>query len=202
MMYALRRWFLLRTAEVLVTKFIEPTESSEFLPQARERHTYHIKIGALNSRDIAAGPALNRVSARFVVRLVSGQIARNFFRRNFGKLDLRGFHKTATLSIGKTNQHDTGNNRMRATGEQLQSSPGVLRGTRFADDLAVQRNYSVGADDNCRTYRTCGDKFRFCASQTVYVIVWGFARNRRFIDSGRNNRKGHACVTKNFGSTR
>src|SRR5712692_1057689 len=98
-----------------------PAEFGEGLLEAGKRQADDVEVAAFDAGNVAAGAALDAIGAGFVVRLAGGEIPRDFLGGESSEVHERGLHEAAALDIGKADEGDAGDDRVRAAGELFQS---------------------------------------------------------------------------------
>src|SRR5216684_347953 len=177
-----------------------PTEVGEGLLEAGEGEAHDVEVTAFDAGNETAGTALDGVGAGFVVWFAGGEVAGDFFGIELGKMDMSRFDEGAALGVGKANEGDTGEDRVRAGGKSFEHVAGVVGGARLAEDVAVESDFGVGANDDGRANGAGGDEFGFGDGQAMHEVVRGFAGVGRFVDGGGEHGEGEAGVAKDFGA--
>src|SRR5216684_2085441 len=111
-----------------------PTEVGEGLLEAGEGEAHDVEVTAFDAGNETAGTALDGVGAGFVVWFAGGEVAGDFFGIELGKMDMSRFDEGAALGVGKANEGDTGEDRVRAGGKSFEHVAGVVGGARLGED--------------------------------------------------------------------
>src|SRR5882762_7886656 len=85
-----------------------PAEGGEGLLEAREGQADDVEVAAFDAGDVAAGAALDGVSASLIVRLAGREVAGDFFSGERGKVHQRGLDEGEPLGVGKADEGHTG----------------------------------------------------------------------------------------------
>src|SRR5712692_7543310 len=120
-----------------------PAEGGEFSTEAGERQADDIEIAAFDLRNVAAGAALDGVSAGFVERLAGGEIAKNFLRVDRGEANLGGFDEGVTFGVGQANERDARDDGVGAVGQFFEHAASIVRGTGLAENDAVEGDNGI-----------------------------------------------------------
>src|ERR1700737_894713 len=144
-----------------------PAEIGESLLETGEREADDVEVAAFDARNEAAGAALNGVGAGFVVGFVGGKVAGDFFVIELGEMDVSGFDESAAFGVGKANESDAREDGVRAAGKFFEHVAGVVGGARLAEDVAVEGDLGIGADDDGRANGAGGDEFGFGEGETL-----------------------------------
>src|SRR5439155_15800524 len=126
---------------------------------------------AFNVRDVAAGTALNSIRPGLVERLAAGKVPGDFFVGKFIEVDVGGFHERTTFDVWKTDEGDSGQDRMRAARKLFEHAAGIIAGTRLAENQAVENDSRVGSDDDGGADGARGDEFGFGVREALNHIV-------------------------------
>jgi len=170
------------------------------LGDAGEGKADDVEVVAFDTGDVAAGAALDGVSAGFVVGLFGLEVACDFFSGELGEMDERGLDEAATLGVGETDEGDAGEDRMGAAGKFFEHVAGIVRGAGFAEDAAFESYDGVRGEDNGGAYGAGGDEFGFGVGEALDVIGRGFLWEGGFVDGGGHHDEGEAGVVENFGA--
>ena len=115
-------------------------------------------------------------------------------------MDHGGFYKGDSLGVGKADESDARDDGVLAAGKFFEHVTGVVRGARLAEDVALEGDFGVGADDNGRANGARGDEFGFGEGQTLNEVVGGFAGVGSLVDRGGENGEGETGVVEDFGA--
>src|SRR6267378_7424323 len=179
-----------------------PAEFIEGLLEAGEGQADDVEVAALDAGNEAAGAALDTVGARLVVFFPGGEVARDLFRREGVEVHQGGLGKGDALGIGQTDKGDAGDDGVGAPGKLFEHPSCVVRRARLAEDVAVERYFGVGSDDDRGAHATRRDQFGLGGRQTLDEVLGGFARIGSFVDRGGEHGKRDSRVPKNFGASR
>ena len=168
--------------------------------EAGEGETDDVEVTAFDSRNETAGAALDSVGAGFVVGFAGGEIAGDFFVIELGEMDVSRFDESAAFGVGKADEGDAREDGVRAAGKFFEHVAGVVRGARLAEDVAIEGDLGVGADDDGWAGGAGGDELGFGNGKAMYEIVGSLAGVRRFVDRGGKHGEREASAVKNFGA--
>ncbi len=177
-----------------------PAEFGEGLGDARQGEADDVEVVAFDAGDVAARAALDGVGASFVVRLLGGEVAGDFFIGELGEMDEGGFDETAALRIWKAYKRHAGEDRVGAAGKIFKHAAGVVAGARLAEDAALKSDLGIGTDDDGRACGASGDEFGFGDGEALDQVVGGFTGVGRFVDGGREDGEGESSAVEDFGA--
>src|SRR5882762_7018394 len=178
-----------------------PAEGGEGLLEAREGQADDVEVAAFDAGDVAAGAALDGVSASLIVRLAGREIARDFFSGERGKVHQRGLDEGEPLGVGNADEGHAGDDGVCAAGKFFEHMAGIVGGARLAEDVVFEGDLGVRADDNGWTSGAGGDEIGLGSSKALDEVVGGFAGVWRFVDGGGEHGEGEASVAEDFGAT-
>src|SRR5258708_1848454 len=115
-------------------------------------------------------------------------------------MDVSRFDESAVCGGGKADEGGGREEGVRAAGKFFEHVAGVVGGARLAEDVAVQGDLGIGADDDGRANGAGGDEFGFGESKALDEVVGGFAGVGSFVDGGREHSEGEAGIVKDFGT--
>lgn len=179
-----------------------PAELAEGQEKAGEREADDIEVAALDAGDVAAGEALNSVSAGFVERFTGGEVAGDFVGGELGEADESGFDEVAALGVGKADEGDAGEDRVSAAGEEFEHAAGVVGGAGLAENASFEDDNGIGADDDGGTNGASGDEFRLGLGEASDEIGRRFVGDGSLIHGGGEDGEGEPGVAKNFSAAR
>jgi len=182
--------------------FFRPAEIGEDLIETGEGQTYDVEVAAFDAGNEAARVALNGVGAGLVMRLAGGEIAKDLIAPECGKMDERGFHKGAALGVGEPDEGDAGDDRVGAAGKFFEHAASVIGGAGLAEDVAVERNNCICANDDRGADGAGGHELGFSEGEALDQVIWRFVGVRSFVNSGREHNKRKPRVPKDFSAAR
>jgi hypothetical protein len=176
-----------------------PAEGGECVLEAGEGEADHIEVAAFDARYVASGAALDGVAASFIVGFASGKVAGDFFGGEQIELNQRGLDKGEALGVGKADEGDAGDDGVGAARKFFEHVTGVVGRAGFAEDVAFESDFGVGADDDGGANGARGDRFGFGESEALDEVMCGFAGVGRFVDGGGEHGEGEPGFVKDFG---
>ena len=164
----------------------------------RNRQAHDIEIAALDSRDEFRRATLHRVSASLIHRLTGSHVIGNFPRAQRREPDGGDF--VIANPFRAAAQTNAGHHLVALPGKQREHAAGIGGILRLGQDLAVDHNRSVGAQDNLAGTRRDGQRFGF--RQPPDVILGCFAWAERFVDGRGANGEWDSCLAQNLCASR
>jgi len=174
--------------------------------EASERQSHHVEVTPLDASDKFSGTALNGVGAGFAHGLASGGIGGDLARSERGEGDARGFDggqdARAARAVREVQERESGEDAMRAAGEETEHAAGVGMRGGFAKDAVACDDYCVRAEDDGGTADAARGGECFFAGEAGGEASRGFAAAGRFVHGSADDAEGDAGLAEDFRAAR
>ena len=179
-----------------------PAEIAEEGPKAGQRQADDVEVAALDARNVAAGDALNGVSAGFVEGLAGSDVGVNLVIREQGEGDAGDFVDDAFCRAGASNDGEAGVDFVDGTAEKAKHAAGAGFGLGLAEKLIARDHHGIGSDK--KRIGGTGEFVRGGAGlaerKAADVIAAKLAGTARFVEDNRAGLERDSSIAQNFGA--